>query len=198
MFRRPLLSGRSLRLRPLVEPEDGGLIFNWRNDLDTLYLWSVSRKLVSQRQFEDEFLNKMHQHFHCYCMVDRQRGEEDSSTIGMCYSYDASDVDGYAFICTYIVPDLTGNGLGVQATALFVDYLFTYFSLRKLYVDIFEYNELSLRTCQRAGFTIEGDFRQHHYFNGRYWDQYRLALYREGWFDLRAKLIRCLERLEQR
>ncbi len=184
-----MMQGRWVCLRSLRDHEDMPVLFEWRNNVDTLSLWSLARNVVSEHQFEDEWAHRMREHFHCFAMIEK-REHEDATAVGFCYAYDASIADGHAFLCTYLDPARGRRGYGVEATALFVEYLFAFYPFRKLYADVFGYNTLSLRTCQHAGFEVEGVFREHRYFNARYWDVHRCALHRSQWEARRPRLLR--------
>lgn len=62
-----------------------------------------------------------------------------------------------------------------------MDYLFTCFPYRKVYAETYEFNSDSRRALENGGFVQEGHFRQHVWYDGRYWDLYKYALYREWW-----------------
>jgi RimJ/RimL family protein N-acetyltransferase len=62
--------------------------------------------------------------------------------------------------------------------ALFIDYLFTYFSFRKIYLDVYEYNNASVDPVKNFSFQLEGVFGEHRYFDGKWHTMNRYALYR--------------------
>jgi len=113
--------------------------------------------------------------------------------IGLVYSFDVSLVNGYASLCIYLDPSHTGKGLGVEAGYLFVNYLMTYYPFRKLYTDIYGYNEHSLHVAAKIGFVIEGTLRAHRWFDGRYWDLHKLALYRDAWEKCKSELAMLVD-----
>ena len=71
------------------------------------------------------------------------------------------------------------SGAGVlEAFALFVRYLFRLWPLRKLYLELPEFNLPQFASAVRVGLLKEeGRLRGDRYFDGAYWDQLVLAVY---------------------
>jgi hypothetical protein len=76
--------------------------------------------------------------------------------------------------------------------ALFIDYAFTCWDLRKLYLEASALSLAEFGSGINFMFEEEGRLRAHRYFGGKYWDQYLLALYRETWEEIAADLRRFL------
>ena len=49
--------------------------------------------------------------------------------------------------------------MGAKAGILFDDYLFSYYPLRKIYCDVFDYNKNSFDAMKNAGLEVEGTFK---------------------------------------
>jgi RimJ/RimL family protein N-acetyltransferase len=101
--------------------------------------------------------------------------------------------DGHCFIGAFIDEKYRRRGYGPETMLLYVRYLFAMYALRKIYVEIFDYNALSLGSLLSTGLpegciTKEGCFKGHRYFNGAYHDVHRFAIYPEAvrhfsWLD---------------
>jgi len=76
----------------------------------------------------------------------------------------------------------------IMGVALFVDYLFTCFDLRKLYMEVPEYNFAPFATGVDRFFSIEGRLRQHRFYGGEYWDELILAVHRDQWRNAAHRL----------
>ena len=59
-----------------------------------------------------------------------------------------------------------GRGVGKKATRLMLDYGFTVENLARIYAQIYDFNERSLRLMRSVGFTHEGVMRKHEVHNG--------------------------------
>lgn len=185
----PFLHGRRLRLRPPV-PEDLSQLHSWFCDPQLLHLWSNRRELLPLEHFADDLYYKIRSGDLFLLLVERNPGPASSNAVealGFCYLYDRSLPDGVAFLCTFLDPRRAWLGAGAEAAFLFLDYIFNFFSLRKICVDIYEYNSRSLQTSKKAGFVVEGRFRSHRFFAGRYWDVFRLSLTRRRWEQQRER-----------
>lgn len=177
----PTLTGPHIRLRPLTA-EDYPVLHRWETDVETLYLWQPQTAVLGYEEFVERRRNG-NQGVHVQMLVVAREGGRPLGTV---FSFDVSLVHGYGSLGVYLEPSSVGRGLGVEAGYLFVGYLMAYYPLRKLYTDIYAYNERSLRLAGRLGFVVEGTLRAHRWFADRYWDLYKLALYREAWERFKA------------
>ncbi len=167
------LEGRWVKLRPPAA-EDLPMLYQWRNDPTTLYLWSRRRELLSWSAFLRE-IEADERDGLLRLVVEDKSGE----LVGLVFAYNLSIFDRHCYIGTYIRPDRRGIGYGVEATALFLRYLFTYLGLVKVYATVYEFNHLSRSTLESAGFRLEGTFPRDHEWGGQWWTTYQFALYRE-------------------
>lgn len=177
------LEGRRVRLRP-PHPEDftpSSVLYTLRTDTRNLYLWSRRRTLPSPNAFREEWERDESVRL----VIENSKGE----VLGFVFAYDF--MDKHCSIGVVIRPDRRTMGYGVEAMALFLRYLFAYYSLVKVYAVVYEFNKLSLSTVKKAGFRLEGTFSKHVEWNGRWWVAYQFAFYRE---DL-PRLERFLARL---
>ena len=174
---------RRLFLRPFCR-SDLERILDWRSDPRSLAYWSNRRALVPVEQAEAEFYAALKADMHVFQIICHSKYGE----IGAIYSYDAQFVDQHCWVTIYLEEEHRNRGLGAIATAMFVDYLFTYFSFRKLYFDVYEYNALSLSSLESFGLKVEGSFPEHRYFNDEWHSLKRLALYRESLAKVRTLL----------
>lgn len=117
-------------------------------------------------------------------IIDNARTSE---SIGFVQLYDINLMDGWAHFMVYIEEPYRKRGHGAEAVMCFLDYAFSYLNIRKIYAEINGYNEAVRTILLRNGFVEEGRLRAHVYWNGRFWDFYNLALYREGWTEIKAR-----------
>jgi hypothetical protein len=75
-----------------------------------------------------------------------------------------------------------------------LDLLFKYFPIRKIYADVFEYNEESYDLLvSHGGFREEARLPNHIWYESRYWALIKLALYREDYYEWRERTNRILQ-----
>jgi RimJ/RimL family protein N-acetyltransferase len=82
--------------------------------------------------------------------------------------------------CTEIGLDIFSayrhKGYGQKAFQMIFKYLFDSLNIHTVYAKVGEYNEISLKAAQKAGFRISGKMRETLYRKGRYWDNIVLDL----------------------
>jgi hypothetical protein len=101
--------------------------------------------------------------------------------IGIVCAYGAELAHGYAYLAVADFRSAERAPLFFDGIAMFIDYLFTTWPLRKLYFESLEFNAEQFASVFVKLFDIEGTLRDHEFFDGRYWDLVVGALYRESW-----------------
>ena len=63
---------------------------------------------------------------------------------------------------------LRGNGFGTEAIKMLTEYAFKRLNLHKLRAGIYAMNQPSVHAFKKAGFQLEGELRDHVWFNGEW------------------------------
>ncbi len=74
-----------------------------------------------------------------------------------------------------------GKGYGTDAMRIILRYAFTELNLRRVSLDVFEYNPRGVRSYEKAGFVVEGRVRGMVCREGRRWDVIYMGILREEW-----------------
>jgi RimJ/RimL family protein N-acetyltransferase len=74
-----------------------------------------------------------------------------------------------------------GKGYGTDAMKVILRYAFTELNLRRVTLDVFEYNQRAIRSYEKAGFIVEGRQRGQILREGRRWDVFYMGILREEW-----------------
>lgn len=82
----------------------------------------------------------------------------------------------------------------IRGFCLLLDYVFTGWPFRKVYLEVPEYNLAQFSSVVGRVFVEEGRLSAYRYFNGEYWDLVFLALTRDGWSDVRRRYARFIDR----
>ena len=106
---------------------------------------------------------------------------------GFVYSYDYRTSDLRCNMCLYLARPYRGTGVAGIVAATFLDELFSYYPLRKVYLYVYDYNRASLASDLQAGFVEEGCLREYRYLDGRWWDCHVLAMTRRGFEERLAR-----------
>jgi hypothetical protein len=114
---------------------------------------------------------------------------EDTSALGLVTAYEANFQDGHAHLAAAKFDPDDRSPLMMFGIAQFIQYVFTCWNLRKLYIDVPEYNYEQFSSGEGRYFTIEGRLREHSYYDGRLWDRLILAVHREQWGEWSDRLL---------
>jgi RimJ/RimL family protein N-acetyltransferase len=76
-----------------------------------------------------------------------------------------------------------GKGYGTDAMALLLRYAFTELNLRRVTLNVFEFNQRAIRSYEKVGFRIEGRQRQAMQREGRRWDLIYMGILWEEWTE---------------
>jgi RimJ/RimL family protein N-acetyltransferase len=171
--------GRWVNLRPVLET-DYPTLYAWRVDAQFMALWQTAgRRVPSYQEYRLE-LERFLADGLTLLAVERATG----TVLGFGRAYNINLVDGWAWVQAYATeqarlrPFLVG-----EAAALFANYLFTMFPLRKLCAEVFAYNETSLRLQERLGFRECGRLPEYVWYNGQLWDSVLYVLTRDAWLE---------------
>jgi RimJ/RimL family protein N-acetyltransferase len=158
-----------------VQKTDMQAMYVWRNSDSYRGYFQARRNLVTQEEFESEYKRDLERLRHVQFIIWSKRL---SRPIGLVYSYSHNQTEGHLFIGTFIEDGVKNKGYGAEASVLFIQYLFNNFLIRKISVDVYGYNQASLSGCENLGFVKEGEFREHRFYNGKYWSVIRMAMLR--------------------
>jgi hypothetical protein len=181
-FQVPVTHGRQVYLREVM-PEDyrflraaelsGELGIRWR---------FRGSSLSPERWIQSLWQSVLVQHV----VVSRK----EPTPLGLALAYRPSFQDGHVYIATESFRPGTRSPLMIFGSALFIEYVFRCWNFHKLYFEVAEYNLPQFHSGIGKLFEVEGRLRDHFWYDGRRWDQYHLALYREAWERESKRILR--------
>ncbi len=151
-------------------------LLKYRNDPDYMDLCTNKKKILSFNEFLEEYYNEFTKSRHLQTMI---KTKKKSEVIGTMFSYGLNLYDGYVFITIFLEKQYREKGYAPEAIVSFMDFLFKKFSLYKIYMDVYEYNKLSLHTLIKRGAMIEGVFKGHRIYRDSRHDLYRFSVYQK-------------------
>ncbi len=77
--------------------------------------------------------------------------------------------------------DYWGKGYGSDAMRIILRYAFMELNLRRISLDVFEYNPRAIKSYEKVGFSHEGRMRQFLNRDGRRWDLIFMGILKEEW-----------------
>lgn len=166
--------GRRIILRQ-IQKSDLESLWHWRNDPRFMNLCSARRQAVGFDDFKQELAYDFSHDRHVQCVIIRKK---DAAHMGTIFSCRFNQSDGYLFVTTYLDGKYEKKGYGAWAFGMFCQHLFENYALHKIYTEVYDYNNYSLRTMLNAGLLEEGRLREHRLFQGQRKDLLILAFYR--------------------
>ena len=177
----PPLETRRLRLRP-VDESDIPFVYDLAVGHDTGWRWRW-RGYIPTR---DDVVVEMARDSLLVLMLDDKKAR---NRVGLLHAYAASLHDGYVYVGVVTASQYIGTGWGSEGFLLFANYLFSVWDFRKIYVEIPAFNVGQAVARDSELFEVEAHFKDHHYYDGRYWDKYVWALPRERWLEKTRPMI---------
>jgi len=164
-------SGRWVRLDPL---HAGHLDFLYSLCADERIgpRWRYGGTIPTAEQFRQNLWNGVLCQF---VVVERAT----DALVGHVQAYNADLNSGVGYLALALCDQAASTGLGIEAGYLFCAYAFSVYALRKLYLEIPEFNLGQVASLAGSIAREEGCLRDHVYLGGRYWDRHILSLRRE-------------------
>jgi hypothetical protein len=117
-------------------------------------------------------------------------GAQDGNTpIGLVAVYEPNFQQGYAYLSAERFDPSRRSPLMIIGFALFLNYVFSCFDFRKLYMELPEFNYDQFASGEGRYFELEARLRDHSFFGGRYWDELVLAIYQDKWQEGEGRLM---------
>ena len=174
--RRFMIAGEHVILRAF-EREDAERCYRWMNDPNIVRTLKSRYPIAFQN--EAEWLERaMHaspseRHF----AIERK---EDRSHIGNASIHEIDWVSRTGSFGLFIgEPTAWNRGFGGDAIRTLVRFAFEEMNLRKLRINVFEYNDRAKHVLEAQGFVEEGRLRQEFFREGSYHDLLVLSIFRD-------------------
>jgi acyl carrier protein len=169
----PPLTSRWVQLRP-VTPADYGFLYEMATSPIQGYRW---RFRAGQPLFDD-FVRTIGQGVLVQFLIMSADGKR---RLGLVVCYRADFRNRNAYIALQAVSDAMGQGWVLNAGALFMNYLFSWYEFEKLYAESPEFVISSFLSGVGGDFVQEACFKDHERYMGRAWNSYVFAYYRSTW-----------------
>jgi RimJ/RimL family protein N-acetyltransferase len=177
----PELEGARVRLRA-IETGDMPQLHVWSTDQSEMWLWREEARLVAY----DPFLTKLQSALTAgepHLMVE---GKHSGFPIGWVYADQVSNDHCRCRMTVYIIPEARAYGAGAEAGVLFLDYLFGWRGMRKIYIETLAVQTEAIQIATKGGFCQEGMLSQERSLGGQPMDVVRLAMRRDYWQETLA------------
>lgn len=176
---------REIKFRRYSEEMDLERLYQVYNDYASQINLTATKPYSSIKQFKEEIQKNI-----AYVYKDLLIAfDESNDFIGFVISYDYNSNDGTIRIIEYIDKNFRKGLYAGLICIKFIDTIFKYYSIRKVYSEVYGYNEESISCHRSIGFTQEGCFKEDHYYNNKYWDTYIFSFMREAFYEKCGKYV---------
>lgn len=175
--RRFMIAGEHVILRAF-ERDDAERCYRWMNDPNIVRTLKSRYPIAFQNEMEwlDRAMqaNWNERHF----AIERK---DDRTHIGNASIHDIDWVSRTAAFGLFVgEPSAWNRGFGSDAIRTLVRFAFEEMNLRKLRINVFEYNDRAKHVLETQGFVQEGRLRREFYREGTWHDLLILSIFREG------------------
>lgn len=180
MINETLLSGDLVRLTS-EEPETlARLESQWSSDSEYSRLLSWDPALRFSAKNAQKWIEKQCEHDDCFTFSIRTL--VDDRIIGGIGLDGVRWTHGDTFVGIGLGDrEYWGKGYGTDAMKIILRFAFTELNLRRVTLDVFEYNQRGVRSYEKAGFKHEGRQREVIQRDGRRWDLLFMGILRDDW-----------------
>lgn len=169
--------GERIYLSP-INVEDYQTYTRWIND-ETLSSGLGNFKFNFTELSEKDWLeNSSKKGEHNFAIIRK----EDNKLIGS-YGLEVKDNTSRRMHIGGFIGDIEnrGKGYGTEALKLITKFAFEILNAETLYSGIFSFNEASIKSAQKAGYSIAGKYRNAYFYNGKFHDEYCVEITKEDY-----------------
>jgi RimJ/RimL family protein N-acetyltransferase len=173
-----MLTGKHVKLVPLEERHLDSIMESWNNPEMRKFL---GRYIPHSREAEMEWIRstqeEMKRRTHVHFVIEKL---EDESFIGTVAVHDIDWLSHSGTIGIAIhKPDNWNKGYGTEALNLLVKLCWTSLNMRRLELEVFDFNQRAMRVYEKLGFKECGVFHKKHFINGKYVNTHIMELFNQ-------------------
>jgi RimJ/RimL family protein N-acetyltransferase len=177
-----MLKGKKVLLRP-VKRSDLEFFLKWLNDPEVIQY--ISLYLPMTEMAEEKWIEELgttRKDSDAVFIIEAIMGDESISEIGNCGLHNINKKNRDATFGIVIGnKDYWGEGYGIEAAKLIIDYGFNQLNLHRISSSALSFNERSIKMHKKVGFQEEGRCRKAKFKNGQFRDLILFGLLKEEW-----------------
>ena len=149
--------------------------YKWYINVTTIDLFLKKEHILSKEELYDYLMDKKLQILLFIVPIEKD------TPVGCIYSYKYNQTDGYLYTKIFIKNE--DDKIYTEAFDIFYNYLFTYFPIRKIYYEEYEYNKKNIRHLKDFNFNLECCLKKYKFYSGEYYDKYIFTLFRKDFYE---------------
>lgn len=115
--------------------------------------------------------------------------DAEGAPAGFCYNYEQQLRDGHCKVTLCLAEQYRNQGLGAFAALEFMHYLFRCYPFRRLYFEVYDYNQNSVDSLRQCGMEETGRMPEYRYYNGAYADLVLLSITKQSFYEKWKRLF---------
>lgn len=177
-----MFQGENVYLRP-IEMEDLPLLYKWLNDPELVECtWPGVPHPVPMEKVEQQFEEGLSDSSERAFLICDSSSKRPIGTIKVTNIAPRSQRGNLTIVLGE--KEFWGQGYGAEAIVLFLNYCFRILNLRRISLEVHEYNERAIKCYEKVGFQKEGRVRRSVFKNGQYVDEYVMAILKDEFYEM--------------
>ena len=175
------VTGQKLYLRALEKSDINETYLGWINDSEVTRYMVTGIFPSNMERLEEYYQHMTTSPNHVILAIIDKASEKHIGNITL---NDINWIDRRANLGIMVGDkDLWGKGYGTEATKLMIQYAFDKLNLHKLWLGVYAFHKAAIRLYEKAGFEVEGCFKNELYRDGKYHDRIVMGMTREKYYE---------------
>jgi RimJ/RimL family protein N-acetyltransferase len=174
-----VIQGDRVRLIPPPDIGFARITGEWVNDPLTRHLIGGSAYQMSLATREDFVRERLTQSFSGLYLMIEVVDLPEQQVVGAIELRKTSPEHRSGEVGILVGREYWGRGYGTDAMRALCRFAFEEMDLRRISLEVMEFNTRAIRSYERIGFVVEGRFREDTYLHGHYYDTLAMGLLRE-------------------
>ena len=170
--------GESIYFSPLNE-NDFAIYTKWLNDINQAH------NIISEYKEKNWILHDYEKDRYQFAVVDKKTNK----AIGI-YGLELKNKisNRYYFVGFIGEKSYRGHGIGTEALKLLTKFAFDILNAHSIYTSVYNFNEASLKSINKAKFTKCGEYRESIYYNSKYYNEILFEMTRDDYNNLKGEV----------
>ena len=173
-------TGSRVAIRP-TDPSDYEFLYRLALDPEVAPRWRYRGSFPDRQQFSQSLTNGVLVQF----TVTSKRNP--GTLIGLVTTYNANLREGWAYLAALSDPKWLQRGHIIESIELVLNYVFEVWPLRKIYLEVIDFNRDQFKFLPDGLAAEEGRLREHVFHGDHYWDLVTLTITREAWASFETR-----------
>lgn len=174
-----------ISIRRINPEKDMDILYRIYSDYKEQHKLFDIMNLNSPERFPVLFERRLSNNYCEFFIVENDKG----NFLGFVFGYDLSVNDGHVKIVLYIDEKYRSSIYCALIAIKTIDLFFKYYNIRKIYTEVYGYNQESIRANLSFGFVEEARLKEFRFYDNRYWDYIYYSITREEFYKRYGRFV---------